>query len=302
MPSEVARALRLVVLLTALLLSTRSTLSAQIGSESRYAAFKDSAIRSLTARVKRGEPFATYNTAHDSALRELERRLRVIIGPPQTKSFLGPGRINTDDLFPDDVGSGGLDALNYETVDHASTMLVTTRSLLAAWLTQVRPGVPRDPIAALGTPDFYTFAINTEAAVYKYATVPLAGASRLGVVAAMLVIRAQDTGPLTPDQVIVTAIRGSRVFIVTAPAAVKIAPPAACLALRDSIIALPAARKEAYLRSKIADTVALNSAIRDDDADDIAHRSCYGERVPRKPAFQKIVMQVQAIAAVLSPR
>jgi hypothetical protein len=252
--------------------------------------------------VKRGEAFATYKPAHDSALKELERRLRVIIGPFQAKNFPGPGHINTDDLFPDEPDSGGLDALVYETADHTSSVVVTTRSLLATWLTEVGREIPRDPITALGAPDFYTFAINTDAAVYRYATIPVAGASRLGIVAAMLVIRAQDTGPLTPDQVIVSVVRGSRVFIVTAPAAAKIDPPPACLAVRDSIIALSAAQREAYLRSNITDTVALNSAIRGDFADDIAYRSCYGQRVPRDRAFQKIVTQVQAIVAVLPPR
>ena len=104
---------------------------------------------------------------------------------------------------------------------------MTTRSLLATWLTEVGRGIPRDPIEALRAPDFYTFAINTQSAVYRYATIPVAGASRLGIVAAMLVIRAQDTGPLTPDQVIVSVVRGSRVFIVTAPAAAMIHPPPA---------------------------------------------------------------------------
>ena len=45
----------------------------------------------------------------------------------------------------------------------------------------------------------------------------------------------------------------------------------------------------------------LDSAIREDSADDIAYRGCYGERVPRDP-LQKIVTQVQAIVAVLPPR
>lgn len=300
--AEPSRALTLAVPLAMLTLCLSGVLLAQATSESAYSAAKDSAIRSLTARVKRGEAFAKYKPAHDSALKELERRLRVIIGPFEATGFPGPGHINTDDLFPEDLGSGGLDGLMYETADHTSNVLVTTRSLLATWLTQVGRGIPRDPITALRDPDLYTFAINTEAAVSRYATIPVADASRLGVVAAMLVIRAQDDGPLTPDEVIVSVVRGSRVFIVTVPTAAKIPPPPACLAVWHSIIALSAAQREAYLRSNITDSTALDHAIRGDYASDVAYRGCYGERVPRDPAFQKIVVQVQAIVAVLPPR
>jgi hypothetical protein len=281
-----SRALTLAVPLTVLTLCLSGALFAQATSESAYSATRDSAIRALTARVKQGEPFAKYMPAHDSALKNLERRLRVIIGPFQAKGFPGPGHINIDDLFPADEGFGGLDGLMYETADHTAGVVVTTRSLLATWLTQVGRGIPRDPIEALGVPDLYTFAINTESAVYRYATIPVADASRLGVVAAMLVIRAQDTGPLTPDQVIVSVVRGSRVFIVTVPAAARIAPPPACLAVRDSVIARVAGQ---------------NLPPSEDPADD-AYRGCYGERVPRDPRFQTIVAQVQAIAAVLPPR
>jgi hypothetical protein len=285
-----------------LLLLGTATLFAQTAAELRYAAVKDSAIRSLVARVQRREPFAKYKLAHDSALRDLTRRLRLIIGPFQAKQFSTSAHINTDDLFPDDADSGGLDALMYESADRTSSILVTTRSLLASWLDKTADEIPRNPITALGTPEFYTFAINTHSAVFKYASIPVRGASQLGVVTAMLVIRAQDTGPLTPDEVIVSVVRGSRVFIVAAPAAAKIDPPAACLAARDSIIALSAVQREAYIRAHITDSAALRRAINEDSADDIAYRGCYGERVPRDPAFQKIVAQVQAIVSELPPR
>lgn len=284
-----------------LTLCLSGALFAQTTSESAYSATKDSAIRSLTARVKRGEAFAKYKPAHDSALKELERRLRVIIGPFEATGFPGPGHINTDDLFPGDLASGSLDGLMYETADHTSSVVVTTRSLLAGWLTPGVRGRPLDPIILLGTPDFYASAINTDAAVFRYATIPVANASRLGVVAAMLVLRAQDIGPFTPDQVIVGVVRGSRVFIVTVAAAVKIDPPPACLAVRDSILARAAVEREKYWANR-ADTAALRRTTREEDASDVEYRGCYGERVPHDPAFQKIVLQVQAIVASLPRR
>jgi len=274
--------LKLAVPLAALTLCLPGVLFAQSTSELAYRATKDSAIRSLSARVKHGEAFAKYKPAHDSALKNLESRLRAIIGPFQAKGFPGPGHINTDDLFPEDQGFGALDGLIYETADHKSSVVVTTQSLLTTWLTQMRRGIPRDPMDALRAPDFYTFAIWTDAAVSSYATIPVADAPRLGIVAAMLVIRAQDTGPLTPDEVIISAVRGSRVFIVTAPTAAKIKPPLACLAVRDSIL--------------------HRTSSSNDDAADVAYRGCYGERVRRDPAFKKIIAQVPAIATVLPRR
>lgn len=303
-PAGTALTMRLILSLAVWALCGPSALFAQKTAESRYGAAKDSAIRSLTARVKRGEAFAKYKPVHDSALKGLERQLRTIIGPFQANGFPGPGHINTDDLFPEDMDFGALDGLMYESADHASSVVVTTRTLLATWLSTTEHGrpLPHDPIKALGSPDFYTFAIWTDAAVSRYATIPVGNASQLGVVAAMLVNRAQDTGPFTPDQVIVSVVRGSRVFIATVPAAAKIGPPRACLAVRDSILALSTAQRERYLRSAIKDTAALDHAIKGDYADDVAYRRCYGERVPRDPAFQAIVAQVQAIAAVLPPR
>jgi hypothetical protein len=164
--------------------------------------------------------------------------------------------------------------------------VVTTRSLLKTWLDHTRRGISRDPVSALRDPDFYTFAINSDAATYRYATIAVPDSSRLGLIAAMLVLFAQDSGPFTPQEVIVTAVRGSRVFIVTGPAAVKIKPPRACLGVRDSVIAHVAGR---------------NLPPSQDPADD-AYRACYGERVPRYPAFQKILAQVQGIAANLPAR
>src|ERR1051325_10658929 len=96
--------------------------------------------------------------------------------------------------------------------------------------------------------------------------------------------------------------RGSRVFIVTVPAAARIDPPRACLAIRDTILARAAVEREKYFGSNGTDTAALKRSTREDDASDVAYRRCYGERAPRDPAFKKIVAQVRGVATMLPPR
>jgi hypothetical protein len=154
--------------------------------------------------------------------------LRTIVGPFQARGFSGPGHINFDGLYGGRRGTSDLMGLRFEAVDHNSSVAVTTRALLVAWLFDVRRPrrLPPDPITALDSQDTNTFALGTDSAVLPYAPIQVADASRLGVVKAMLF----------------------------------------------------------------------------DDRADTAFRKCYGERVPRDPAFQRIVTQAEVLVAALPSR
>src|SRR6201999_2818792 len=116
-----------------------------------------------------------------AALTSLAGRLQGIVGPFAATGFHGPGGVDFDNLLGEE-GSEGLDGLVYESVDGQSSIVVTTRSLLATWIARVGRKLPRRLVAALATEDFYTFAIESDAAVYKYATIPIPDQSRLGIV------------------------------------------------------------------------------------------------------------------------
>jgi len=253
------------------------SLPAQQSREGAYYAARDSAIKSLVARVKQGETYAEYIAPHDSALMSLAGRLRVIIGPVHAKGFSSAGRINLISLFPEDESFGKLDALVFKGDAPRTALWVTTRSLLSSWVAGKRPEIPRDFDGALREPEFYTSAIEEDAAVYRYASVTLSDSRALGVVQAMMIRVGQDDSPLPPDDVLVTVVRGRTVYILEAPTAVTIPPPRRCTAIRDSV------RRSRH----------------DDDAAWLEYRKCYNERVALNPAFAKIIAQVHSIAAAL---
>jgi hypothetical protein len=155
--------------------------------------------------------------------------------------------------------------------------------LLAAWLSRSGRGVPRDPIRAFGSEDFYTAAIESDSRVIRYATVHVPDAARQGIIEAWLVAVTNGDPGLEPEELIVSVMRGARIFIVSVPVAVKVKSPLACRAVRDSINA-------------------IRLPMTNNDRADAAFLACYADRAPRDPDFHVIVAQVEALVAALPPR
>lgn len=284
--TPIRRALQRAVAAHVIGLCLAMTAAAQTVTDSSYVAARNAAIRALTAREQRGDTGSTLVAAGDSALQALENQLRRVVGPFSAPEFTGPGRINLQTLF-DELGFGALDAMMYQSSDGRSFTVVTTRSLLARWLTEPtshsRP-LPHDPISALRSPQFYGEALQRDAQFFRYADIPISSSSSSsGVVTAMLVLEAQDIGPFTPDNVIVSVSRGSRIFIVVAPASVIIETPTACRRIWQSATS-----------GKVA-------AIASQDSVDVAYRACYALHAQRNAALKKLSAQVDGIAASLPP-
>jgi hypothetical protein len=76
---------------------------------------------------------------------------------------------------------------------------MTRRALLAGYLLERETAgdstLPRDPASALTYGELYAEAFPEDAMVLHYADIPVDSAEQSGVVAAMLVARAQDFGP-----------------------------------------------------------------------------------------------------------
>jgi hypothetical protein len=75
---------------------------------------------------------------------------------------------------------------------------------------------------------FYTRAISADAAVSKYAEVPVKNLASAQAVVAILDARSQDMGPRTPDGLIVSVVQDGKAFIAIEPVKAKINPTPVC--------------------------------------------------------------------------
>jgi hypothetical protein len=231
----------------------------------QYRTARDNYRRALIAREARHEDV---QAADRSAIADLERRLRPIIGEFRAPYVSGNGRINLETLLPGDLASGVADGMLYTSRDSTTRVLVSADSLLDYWATP--PGSsPTDSSvrAALSNPGVLNQVFPIDAAVNKYRDIPVP-TSHKGFATALLVKRAQDDCNCEPDEVFVSAIRGHRVFIVDAPARDTLERPAVCVAA----------------------------------VSDVAFRRCYGEHLTENPRFHRIVEQVAEILAALPAR
>ncbi|MBN9010830.1 MAG: hypothetical protein J0H63_12115, partial [Rhizobiales bacterium] len=135
------------------------------------------------------------------ALADLGGLLAPVVGKVAIKGYGAKGRISLETLFPSDVGFGMLDGLVFTTADGRSTVLATTDTLLARWLAGARD-LPHEAADALRSDEFYAQATSPDAAVLRYALVPVLPPGGAATARAMLVLRAQDIGAGVPDELL----------------------------------------------------------------------------------------------------
>ena len=84
-------------------------------------------------------------------------------------------KFNLTTCFPGDIDFGRLDGIVFEADGGDTQMVVSTRSLLAKWL-QAKWQDPKDRLdvaAAMKNENFYLRAMGSDAAVLRYADIPL---------------------------------------------------------------------------------------------------------------------------------
>lgn len=264
------------LLLCGLFLATDATARAQTAAEADYLR----ARRDAQAAYERSQ--ATFN--QKAALASLERKLRAIIGPVNVPSFPQPGQINLEAVCRGEEGCETLDGIIYRKQDWSRRLLVTTPALMSSWLGN--GGVSID--SALRTPDKYSDAFGSHAAVLHYANLAVPDAQRRGIVAAMLILEAQDVGRWPPRSVIVTVVRKNRIYIMLAPTAVAIDTVPGC-----------GARLDSAFRAK-PDSVRQLS-MQDEDKAYESYRACFAENLATVPGIDKVIDQVMALADAVPP-
>jgi hypothetical protein len=260
------------------------------------AAPEDAYIAARDAYTKKLEPLDKPNPnpaaasddaflkAQDAARADLEQQLRAIVGPVAVKGFSGAGKINLESLISGYEDFGKLDGLTFAGPDDKTQLVVTTTGLLDRWLKAHRKwwndnNVPQRVDAALKSGSFYTQAIGNGAAVMPYVQLPMPAGGK--PVAALLVARAQDIGPRAPDELIVSAMRGKRLYVLSTPAAAKMTMIPACEQLWTAALK----KAEKMQNSDAGERVR--------EAGDRALHTCFAERAKKESFFPAATRQAQ---------
>jgi hypothetical protein len=272
--------------------------------EQSYLASRDGFIAKLKKLDSSKPAFAK---AEDAAKRNLELQLERIIGPFDVAGVKGAGKINLDTLSEGDEGFGMLDGLAFAAADKSFQFVVTTDVLFDAWLKGHKDwwkgmaNAPPVAADALRTDAFFTQAISTDAAVSKFADLPVTTPAGASSASAMLDMRSQDEAVGSPDEIFVALISGHRVVIAYAAVGEKIAPIAACDEVWKAAEAKATAAfaAEASTDAKSATPKPDGSDLREQGAK--AYRACFAEHFKTTPAFAKVTQQAQTLLDKLSP-
>jgi hypothetical protein len=253
-------------------------------AEDQYLEARDAAIERFTpARVPNIGPGEL--DAESKARAELDNLIRVLIGSGTPPGFEA-GQYNVTTLFSGDMDFGKLDGIVYEADGGDTQMVMSTRSLLSKWL-QAKFQDPKDRLApdvAIQTENFYLRAIGSDAAILRYAELPLGVPDSF----AMLSARTQDAPPTEADEVLVTAIRGERVFVASA----RFEPPLAveaCTRDRETAEAKLEQMERTEFKPGRRNDAALEKLMTLREQVESEFRRCFAAGAPKEKGFAQAV-------------
>ncbi len=247
------RVLRTSVILAVVIAACRVLPSAMAATpEQSYIAARDAAIAKIkamvTAKPDTAKPassnsdFTIIDAAAEKARKELEVQLRAIVGPVAIKGLEGDGAINLDTLIEGDEDFGLLDGMVYGAVDAKTGVIVTTDGLFRRWLHAHKDwwgkdstSIPLDPAAAVKVDAFYTQGVQTDAAIMRFAELPIRKPASAAFAFAMLAARSQSEVPATADEVFIATAQGGRVFIGFTKEFAAVGPIASCDRIRSDL-------------------------------------------------------------------
>jgi hypothetical protein len=288
-------------LLLATLLAMLSLAAHAASPEENYLAARDAYIAKFNPSKDPAPVSDATAKEEERARADLTKQLRSIVGPLNVKGYAGDGEFAIASLFKGDIGFGTLDGLSFSAPKDAN-LVVTTRGLFARWVRDHKDwwspsvaNVPSEPLAALKTEAFYTQAISADAAVARFAELPVGKPANAEAAYAMLVMRRQDIGPGSPDEILVGVLSGARLYIVSAPASAEIKLMPACETIWDEALAKSNKLLESSSSSGTKDEKLFDEQNRMQDQGDAAMRQCFAERVTSDAAFARLTKQAQDI-------
>ena len=266
-------------------------------AEDRYLVARDAAIERFTPERVPNIGQRELD-AEGEARAELDRLIRAVLGSTMPSGFEA-GRFNLTTLFSGDIDFGRLDGLIFEADGGDTQMVASTRSLLAKWLQAKwqEPKVRLEAAAAMKNENFYLRAMGSDAAVLRYADLPLGVTEAFAILAA----RTQDAPPTEANEVFVTAIRGDHVFV----AAARVDPPlavAACTKPREAAEARLAEQERNEIKPGPRNAAALERLIRLREQIEYDFRSCFAERAPKEAGFANAVSRAKELLDRMPPK
>ena len=303
------RNVKLFIVAAALLLSS---LAGATTPEDLYVAGRDAAIAKLNAAMKaekRG-PTDSYGAnigaIDDQARAQLEQQMRAIVGPVGIRGLKEEGTLNLDTLIEGDEGFGVLDGLIYSSADNKTSVIVTTDGLFHRWLVQHKDwwgkdssDIPQEPAAAVREAAFYTQAVVTDAAIIRFAELPIRKPPGAAFAFAILAARSQSEIPAKADEIFVAAARGGRVFVGQTQRLAPVGPIASCDAIRaewvkKSVEAAQKPKRDGTTQSDEADRLSAKSEV------EFLH--CFSAQASRQPTFAAAVSTAQSLIDAILPR
>ena len=259
-------------------------------AEDRYLAARDAAAERFTpARVPNiGQ---REMEAEGKARAELDKLIRVLLGSGAPPGFEA-GKYNITTLFSGDMDFGKLDGIVYEADGGDTQMVVSTRSLLSKWL-HAKFQDSKDRLApddAIKTENFYLRAMGSDAAILRYAEIPLGVPDSF----AMLSARTQDAPPTDADEVFVTAIRGERVFVASARFEPALAVES-CTKGREVAEAKLEQMERSEFKPGQRNDAALQKLMTLREQVESEFRRCFAERAPKEKGFAEAVNRAKEL-------
>jgi hypothetical protein len=230
--------------LAALLLAPTSALAASPDDD--YVAARDRDIAEVKT-LEEAKDWPAAKLLQEKETRDLEQRLKAMVGPFALAGFSAEGRLDAD-------LSGGapfpIDGLAYRLADEQTSgddsVIVTTDGLFDKWLVHHprrwtedaapdHPEPPRVAAAAVATQAFYNEGLREGGNIAVFATVPVVAPPGAKFARAMLALSAigPDMSP-TPDRLFLALEKGGRVFIADIRLTSEVKAIAACDTLRAS--------------------------------------------------------------------
>jgi hypothetical protein len=303
------RNVRLFIVAAALLLSS---LAGATTPEDLYVAARDAAIAKLNAALKaeKRSPTDSYSAnigaIDDQARAQLEQQMRAIVGPVGIRGLKEEGTLNLDTLIEGDEGFGVLDGLIYSSADKKTSVIVTTDGLFHRWLVQHNDwwgkdssDIPQEPAAAIREAAFYTQAVVTDAAIIRFAELPIRKPPGAAFAFAILAARSQSEIPAKADEIFVAAARGGRVFVGQTQRFAPVGPIASCDAIRAEWVKKSV---EAAQKPEPDGTMQSNEADRLSAKSEAEFLHCFSAQASRQPIFTAAVSTAQSLIDAILPR
>ena len=276
--------------------------------EDDYVAVRDVAIARIKAAVaadKHGPMDSTAQAIIDDdnrARAELEKKVRAIVGPVSIRGMAGEAHLNLDTLNDSFQGFGMLDGVVFSGVDARTRVIVTTDGLFKRWLInwwddKDKPAPQLDGLVR--NDNFYTHAILTDAAVVRFADVPLKKPAGASFAYAMLAARTQDMVPDKANEIFVVMAQGGRIYLAYTREFGAVGPAAACEAIRKDYIK----RSEAA-----ANEEGLDDAARAKKSEELSGKSdseflrCFAEKAAQQKGYAGAARAAQALLNRLPQR